>query len=141
MGYDTCEVIGSICRILVASILNLEVVDEIENGMSPQNIGNCLKLYGVKPENDKENFCICFFSFKKHVSVSSVYAESYLMPIHFIQNPCYQVPDNLSLLTVNKSCFHEFPEVNSQFETPGGRLNVFCLFCHLVVVVATVINK
>jgi hypothetical protein len=81
--------------------------------------------------------------------LSAVFMQSHtwclfiLFKIH-----AYQVPDNLSLLTVNKSCFHSFRKVNSQFETPGGRLNVFCLFCHLtvvvvvvVVVLATVINK
>jgi hypothetical protein len=80
--------------------------------------------------------------------LSAVFMQSLIWCLFILfKIHAYQVIDSLSLLTVNKSCFHSFPKLNSQFETPGGGLNVFCLFCHLivvvvvVVVVATVINK
>jgi len=61
----------------------------MENVRFPQNAGNRPRLYGVINQNTTRGMStFVFFHFKKHVPVSSVNVVPYMMPIHFIQNPC-----------------------------------------------------
>jgi hypothetical protein len=70
-------VVTSVCRILVVSILKLEVDDEIENIRFSQNIGNRPRLYGVINQNTTSGISTFVFSISRNMFLSAVFMQSH----------------------------------------------------------------
>jgi hypothetical protein len=124
------QLVTSVCRILVVAILQLKM--KLKTSCFHKTLVTSRDCMMSLIRIEQGEFVHLFFPFEE-ICV----CQQFLCLISYYAYSFYSKPMLTKCLTFNKSCFCSFSKVNFQFETPGVRLNVFCLFFHLMVVVAT----